>query len=455
MPTIAIADPTVYQNDAGKPTDGQKLIADLNTVFNEVNNKETRIANLESNNMTIGGNKTFTGTNIIGGAWSLNASGSLNIGLASDPGSPANGMIWENTTTNIFKVYLNSLTLPLYNATPTSNLTPGIILPFRWRGSAPPVYASASTFTMAVIQDKDSTGVFDLLNNSTSTLSMATLGAVNGIAQSANLTGTIAYNNGSPTVTGTSTTFSTDYVAGDVMYDQTNSVVVGVVLTVTNNTSITLNANFVGTSKSGANHRRGAKAGNVFYSVYTIGGSGQTAGLLVSVRNVANGATLVDLPTNYTYYRQQPFFIRTDASGNFLPWIVGPGWPWRPQIKYDLAKTRETALNTFTTGTLNVLSGTGTANKTTWTTLGLSAYVPPSSRLVYLVYGSSNMTTDVRETGTTNVSPLGSATASSDYSAIHGPFKCNGSQQIDYATLNNGTAINIDVDGYVVTEVNN
>lgn len=52
--TIAIVDPTVYANDVGKPTDGQKLVTDLGNVFSEVNT-------IENSAVTFAGNKIFSG----------------------------------------------------------------------------------------------------------------------------------------------------------------------------------------------------------------------------------------------------------------------------------------------------------------------------------------------------------------------------------------------------------
>lgn len=59
MAVISLADPAIYDNDDGNPTNGELLRNDLNTVFTESNSKETRLDDLETNNMTINGTKTF------------------------------------------------------------------------------------------------------------------------------------------------------------------------------------------------------------------------------------------------------------------------------------------------------------------------------------------------------------------------------------------------------------
>ena len=48
MPTISLADPSIYQDDVGKPTDGEKLKADLLTIINAANTDDTRIARIKA-----------------------------------------------------------------------------------------------------------------------------------------------------------------------------------------------------------------------------------------------------------------------------------------------------------------------------------------------------------------------------------------------------------------------
>lgn len=102
MPTINIADPSVYTNNAGKVTDGAKVLADFGTVFNEVNAKDVRIASLESGDMTIAGQKAFSTAPI--------------LAIAADPGMPVEGMAWENSTTHLFKLFDGTSILTLANA---------------------------------------------------------------------------------------------------------------------------------------------------------------------------------------------------------------------------------------------------------------------------------------------------------------------------------------------------
>lgn len=65
MATISIADTTVYTNDANKPTDGAKLLVDLQTIIAESNSQDTRITTIESGTTTLSGVKTFSSIPIL------------------------------------------------------------------------------------------------------------------------------------------------------------------------------------------------------------------------------------------------------------------------------------------------------------------------------------------------------------------------------------------------------
>ena len=366
----------------------------------------------------------------------LTSAGSGTIQIVAKPATPAEGDIWANGG--------------VYTSIGGSNLTiangNGVAWPYDKHGNYPPVYASSSTFTMAKILERDSTDAVNIKKTTSTTVDVTTFG-INGIAQSAALTGTLDYTNSSTTVTGHSTTFSTDIQAGDTLYDSTNSVVIGVVATVGSNTSITLAANFSGTSKTGVSYKRGAKAANSVWFLYAIT-DGVTPGLIVSNRNVAKGDTLPsgDLPSGYTYSRQLPFAATLDGSANIIPFTISTGWPTRPVVLYNTAVTFWNG-SSFTAGTFNPLNA-GTA--TSWATLTLSGTgVPSISKEAWILVQSSSS------------SNYQSFRANGD--SIHGPqvvgvfgmipIKTNSSQQIQYQRDAGAGSIYIDVYGFTVTEV--
>ena len=67
MATISVADTTVYTNDSSKPTDGAKLLIDLQAIVAESNSQNIRLTDIESNALSIGGVKTFTSIPVLPG----------------------------------------------------------------------------------------------------------------------------------------------------------------------------------------------------------------------------------------------------------------------------------------------------------------------------------------------------------------------------------------------------
>lgn len=230
---------------------------------------------------------------------------------------------------------------------------------------------------------------------------------------SSSLSGTVATTSGSSQITGTGTTFLADYKVGD------NIVIAGgnqlTIASITNDTTMTATTNATVTV-SGKTHSR------VRYQI-----------------------------------RQFSFVLRTDSSGNILPFRVGTGWPYRPKIIYPHSGY---AINPYT-----VLSG---GSSTSWSTIGMGVIVPPVSRLVDLgFYTTVNSNTGatgnsyVRETGTGTAGNLAGVSmyvsASGEYivdvNSI-ADFPCNASSQIDYYVYYSGMVLWVWVNGFTITEIN-
>lgn len=321
--------------------------------------------------------------------------------------------------------------------------------PTGYRGTTVPVYVNSTDFSVAAIKDRDSADLINITKATSTTVSTGSTG-LNGIARtSANLTGTIAYTNGSATVTGTGTTFTADYAAGDTVWDQTNSVAVGVVLSVGSDSSLTLVSNFSGTTRSGATHRRGAKVNDSFLHAYTVT-DGLTAGIILHGRNTASGQTLpaADFPAGYSSYRQLPFAVKIDASGNIIPFMITQGWPYRPKVRYMVGMDHGGIANYTTT------RAGGALTATTYTAVSLSSFVPPVSKLCEIWISNpsaSGLYLGLRATGS-SVSIARSIGFAASYDAIIQELDTNSSQSIDYKV--NGASINIAVYSWTCTEVN-
>ncbi len=209
----------------------------------------------------------------------------------------------------------------------------GGLYPQLFRNGAAPVWASTSTFTISKFSCVDSANSNNIDITSSKTINLTTVG-LNGIAQSAALSGTVTYTNSSTAVTGSGTTFTTQFVVGDVVYDSTNSQTIGTVASITSNTALVLATAFSGTGHSGAAFKRGGLSVNTFYYLYAISNL-TTTGYILSSRS-DNVNALTDLPSGYTVYRQLSFACKTDASFNLINFEVMEGWPSRPKIRWNV-----------------------------------------------------------------------------------------------------------------------
>lgn len=313
--------------------------------------------------------------------------------------------------------------------------------PTGFRNSAAPVYASTTTFTQAYIRDRDSSDSANITKNTTTTVDITTTG-LNGIAQSAALTGTVGITSGSATITGSSTQFNTaganKIEVGDVIC------VTGAqcrrIITVSSDTALTAESTFT-TTISGAAYKRGGRAPNTHLLEYAIT-NGTTAGFILSTRNVASGQTLVDLPAGYTASRQQAFSVRLNSSSNMLEFYVAEGWPNRPKILYN---TEFVSDNTDPTNVLNL----GTA--TSFTTVSLASFVPSISQIAIIVAQKNGIGQFYLRPG---ASTLTSGLSGYEYDnaiAMETTIKTNASQAIEYRV--GGGNLDIAVRGFIVTEV--
>lgn len=312
-------------------------------------------------------------------------------------------------------------------------LTPGAL------GTTAPVYVDSSSFSVSRIDTVDSTGLVHLFKNAPTTVSMGSNG-LNGIAQSADLTGTITVSSSSPTVTGVGTTFLSDFIAGDVI--RTNGGQTRIVQTVNNDLSITTTTNFSG-NESGVVYRRGGEVNDAFYFLYTVG-DGENAGLLLSTRNVAGAEPLLDLPGGYLYYRQEAFALKNNGSGDIIPFAVVEGWPNRTKIRYI---TNMPSGLGITTDTSILTSGTAT----TFTAISVASYAPPIAISVNLAANSPNtIRSDYRPTGTslTQGMPI---TISSGTSCGQANVSIGTGRSIDYKVSSNN--VNVAIESYVIGEV--
>ena len=205
----------------------------------------------------------------------------------------------------------------------------GSLVPWSFHGSSIPIYVSSSQISMASILERSYDDTLDMIQTSSTTLSTASTGA-NGLLVSPSLSGTVAVTNGSGTVTGTGSTFTTDFQVGDVIC--VSGAQNRVVASITSNTQLTTATNFTSTLSGASYTRGGGVAPNAMFYLYAISSSsGSNAALALSCRSQGTGDTFpsVDLPSGYTEYRQLPMAFPTDSSGNLIPFDIY-SWPTAP-----------------------------------------------------------------------------------------------------------------------------
>lgn len=346
------------------------------------------------------------------------------------------GLLWLNTTENKIKAYINGSIVKL--ATESFQR-----LPKNYRGSAPPVYATASTVTVARLNDRNHLDDGDIIKDSSTTLDLSTTG-LNGILQSSNLAGTASC--ASTTVTGVGTAFSTDFIVGDVIWF--NGGAARRITAIASNTSLTVESAL---TQSSTTYRRGGEAPNTFYNYYSVTDptaalpNGVTPGLVASTRNVALGETLVDLPANYNRYCQQKAVLNNNSSSNIIDFIVEAGWPDAPTILYRASETIDTGSRT--TGEANVLAN---GSQSTYTAVGCSRFVPRVSRKIVLnvLPRNSGAYGQCRATGSTNERQFGGTADTPSRMDMD----LSASQSFDYKRTSGTGTFDADVVSYTITE---
>ena len=330
----------------------------------------------------------------------------------------------------------------------TKNYTDTLVaatFPTGYRGSAPPLYASATTFTVAFLRDRNSADDGNIVKSTSTTVDITTTG-LNGIAQSANLAGTITVTNATATVTGAGTAFTTDYVVGDVI--RTNGGNARRITVITSNTAMTVESNW-GATETGVAYRRGGRAPNTHYNLYSIT-NGTTTGAILSTRSVANGQTLVDLPSGYTKSRQQPFAARLEASSNIVPFSQAGLGGW---VLYDGQTTRTTAAGVATVAAspYNLLNA-GAA--TSFTSVSAASMVPPISRVAQIQghqTGSADFYGSIRPGGSSDT--VGRAFQAVAWNAPVANIALTSGQAFDYKRNYSTGTVHIDIIGWLPTEV--
>ena len=250
-----------------------------------------------------------------------------------------------------------------------------------YRNSAPPVWISATQFSLSYLLERASTDDCNIFTANPITVTTTNVGA-NGFLVSPTLTGTISVTSGSATVTGVGTSFSNTtlgFSVGDIISTGTQS---RLITAIASNTSLTVSATFT-TTQSAVTYKRGGTCLQSPYYLYAISyPDGTNAAVALSTRSLSLGQVFptADLPSGYTKYREMPFSILLDTSGNLTKFIIFEGWPYRPVIIYDVGQS------TVDT-TSRIFSGTAS---TSWTSHSCYPFIPYTSSIALIQIWSNS-----------------------------------------------------------------
>jgi len=344
--------------------------------------------------------------------------------VSTDPTGPSEGTIWYNTSTHSLKFYNGTVNQSVFS------------YPTNYHGSSAPVWSSSSSLAAMNVAERDSTDTYNI--NGTSLTPVFEGGSP--------LPGTIGTGgSSSTTITGSGTSFETDFQVGDVIHTVYNGT--QRITAIASNTSLTV-ANAM-TIANGTTYYYGfGPAPSTWYNMYAMLSSG-SASVILSTRNIAGGDNFpaTSLGFTPTAYRQLPFAILTDSNGNIIPFTVANGWPYRPKIMWNVPASYLTGSGPQGPGTTTV----ATTTSPSFVTTNASAYVPPISTICDLHYTSVGSYLEFRTTGTSNI--IGAGFSNTSFTGYLPDFTLNSSQQFDLAGNNESSGVYIDVMGFVVTEV--
>lgn len=304
-----------------------------------------------------------------------------------------------------------------------------------------PRYVDANNISVSRGATWTTSGNVLIYTTSSTNISTATLG-LGGFLQTANLAGTASCSG--VTVTGSGTSFSTDFQIGDVIWFTGGAT--RRITAIGSNTSMTVESSL---TQSSTNYRRGGCARNTFYYLYAIrhNTTATTSSLVMTARNIAGGDTIPTnmFPANYgNHVRQLPFAIKTYATSETFHAFSMLGWgSTTPLFHYDTRMTEYDAPTGVPTQVLANASGTG------YQTVDVSSFIPTGISKVGFFNATSSTTSNFYRFRT-NATLNNVHSCTTDYNGMIFFMPLNGTT-IEF-NRNSGTTY-LDVKGYYITEV--
>ncbi|MEM0951937.1 MAG: hypothetical protein AAGI66_07325 [Cyanobacteria bacterium P01_H01_bin.74] len=304
-------------------------------------------------------------------------------------------------------------------------------------GIAVPFYKSPSEITLAHFDVIDSTGQIQIARNSESVIDTGT-SFFDGVSEAGTLGGTVSISENETTVSGVGTSFTSDFLVGDLIKIDNNEA--RQITVITSDVLMTVESPWT-SNATNVLYTSGGLAPNTFYYLYAIS-DGVTPGLLLSSRSVVAGDSAPLLPSGYSFYKELPLAVLTNDLLEIVPFSVAGGWPNQTRIRYV------SLFQAGVSGATNVLSA-GTAND--YTNISASNFIPKTSQYALLYYSAtgSGVYTRVRANGDSNEGYDMNAYPLRGGYIVETPLDEN--QAFEYRRVSGSGDIYLDIFGYVTT----
>jgi MSHA biogenesis protein MshQ len=291
--------------------------------------------------------------------------------------------------------------------------------------TAASVAAGSTIYLRAVVSDPF--GSFDITS---ATVGVTDSGGTPILTPGGLLTGTLAATNGSPTITGTGTSFTTALVAGDVLAMPGGCFTV---LSIASNTSLTLSTNYTGTTASGM--QAGTKAAGYMCQVADSGAATKTFEYAYAI---PAAATAGGWTFNVTAHEGSENTVSHTGSG---------GFQIQPPVDHYEISVSGTSITCLPT-TVTVKACADSSNPCTTLANGINGGVTVSTDAGTLSSATVTLTNGV---GTTTLSyPLASEGATATVSLTSGiytsTYACAGGASGCTTTFNKAGFIVVDSD---------
>jgi hypothetical protein len=184
------------------------------------------------------------------------------------------------------------------------------------------------------------------------------------------------------------------------------------------------------------------------YAIWDSNGVNAPMGMFSEVNESVTGS--ITLPAGYDVKCQMPYTVRNDGAGNFIPQWVAGGWPYAPELRFEVAFSSSAGAGT--TQALNAGASVSFADIT-----NMPKFTSPLSTTAILNIVGSRSTTNrdiyVRRKGESHNGSAIRVVVDSTIQYIERIIQTNSSQMAEYKLEGAGANATIDVVGSILNPV--